>query len=144
MHHDVFEAISSPDITQTKPVLINALAFNHDVNNNAMSAIRNGHISQNRRDPVILWHCTRGVLCFGLFVIFLYYRESSGSVTEVHSFTAYSKVMFTGEMTHPPHSPHSALNFPSHRFLCESVSRARKDSIERKKERVESSFFILG
>jgi len=39
------------------------------------------------------------VLCFGLFIIFLYYRESFDSVTKVHSFNAYSKVMFMDEMS---------------------------------------------
>lgn len=69
---------------------------------------------------------TKRVLCFQLFIIFLYYRESSDSVTEAHLFSVYSKVMFIGEM--------SSQSCPSHRFFLRVYIREEKDSSENERE----------
>lgn len=94
------------------------------------------YISVSVRPHNFLSLYTRRVLHFELFIIFLYYPESSGSVTEVYSFTDYSRVMLMGGT-----SPQSSA---SHRFLSESILRT-KNSIEteRNRETKYSSFSFL-
>jgi hypothetical protein len=98
--------------------------------------------------------CTRRVLRFGLFIIFPYCRESSGSVTKVHSSNAYSIVMFLGRNIRTP-LPSLPLPLIFRRIdLCVSQSiqntkgldeeKKRKRERKRERERVESSSFILG
>ena len=100
------------------------------------------HIFLNRRDTVILWHCTKESIVFRAIHYFpvlsriIWFRDKSPFVQRLFESYVYEQNVL----------PLSSLPlFPPlifYRFLCESVSRARKDLIE-KKRKIASSFFAL-